>query len=757
MLARIESFFHRLRRGLSRSERTIRRLGLSVSEGTGEEPGLLLIQIDGLGQDQFERAIAGGKMPFLARLARLGGHEVRTFYSGLPSTTAAIQGELYYGMRTGVPAFSYRDPRTGEIVSLFDPSQAQAFEKEFQQQGGPPLLLGGSSWSNVYSGGAAEEESHFCISRIRLRDLVKTGRLGARPLFNLAQLPSLLRMAGLMALELALALWDALGGILRLGQPFHELTMVASRLWIGVAMRELLRVGGKIDLARGLPIVCLNFVGFDEMAHRRGPRSRFAHWSLPGIDAVIAELYRAACRSRRRDYVVWIFSDHGQEQVRSTEVEFSGGIQAIVEECLEGSDSKRARFSIAAQGPVGHLYFEEAMTAAEKGAVAGRLAAGGKVPVVLQKLSDGRILWRDAQGELALDEAAAARLAAYPEPLRVEITRDLADLCRHKLAGDLILLGYGGSGDSWSFAAELGAHGGIAPCEIRGFLLTPPATALPNKSLLRPADLRNGVLHLLGRHPLNLAGRPVEAPARLLRVMSYNVHACLGTDGRISPRRIARVIAQANPDIVALQELDAGKPRSRGEDQADLIAKLAGYHQVFCPSVVAGAEHYGHAVLSRAPMDIVKAAPLPSRRNVFWNETRTALWSRIDFGDAKINVVTTHLGLGSRERKEQMAALLGQDWLGALLSEEPVILCGDFNCLPGSPPHRMATARMRDVTSGLRTFSSARPLVRIDHIFATRHFTCEKAWVIRSDLTRVSSDHLPLVVELSLRIDRDGE
>src|SRR5437763_14565590 len=105
MFANIEAFVHRVRRRLSRSEWAIRHLGLTPSEGTSEDPGLLLIQIDGFGRAQFERAIASGRMPFLRRLLRREGYEVHTFYPALPSTTPAVPAALYYGVRSSVPAF----------------------------------------------------------------------------------------------------------------------------------------------------------------------------------------------------------------------------------------------------------------------------------------------------------------------------------------------------------------------------------------------------------------------------------------------------------------------------------------------------------------------------------------------------------------------------------------------------------------------------------------------------------------------------
>ncbi|WP_218280091.1 hypothetical protein [Verrucomicrobium spinosum] len=153
MFDRIESFFHRLRRRVSRSEWAIRHLGLRASEDTGEEPGLLLIQIDGLARHQLEAALKKGRMPFLKRLVDRSEYHLTTFYSGLPSTTPAVQAELYYGVHAGVPAFSFRDRSTGETGMMFCSEWAKKFEAEFQARA-EGLLKGGSSWSNIYSGGA---------------------------------------------------------------------------------------------------------------------------------------------------------------------------------------------------------------------------------------------------------------------------------------------------------------------------------------------------------------------------------------------------------------------------------------------------------------------------------------------------------------------------------------------------------------------------------------------------------------------------
>ncbi|MFA7235153.1 MAG: endonuclease/exonuclease/phosphatase family protein [Terrimicrobiaceae bacterium] len=766
---------------MSRNEWAIRHLKLPVCEGTAEEPGLLLVQIDGLARKELEKAMAGGEMPFLAGLHQRSRYGLATFYPGLPSSTPAVQAELFYGVRTGVPAFSFQNRASGEITTMFDPELAKEFEEQFAGMG-ENLLKGGSSWSNIYSGGAAREECHFCISSLGMENLFHKSRLGSRWVFAALHFPSVLRMIWLVILELAIGFGDAIWGLCKGQRLSLELGTILSRMCVGIAMRELLRIGGKVDLARGLPIVHLNFLGYDEMAHLRGPDSGFAHWALKGIDQAIADLYSTAHLSHRRDYQVWVFSDHGQDRTRSFETEFPGGIRGVLNHCLESVETsfrhvrerpsarpfsrrlyerkklrqatqtrEEEKFSVASMGPVGHVYFQRPLDDKEKQTLARRLVAQGKIPAVLYLHADGSVIWHDARGEAAAPEEVQGRLGSYPEPLRREMAADVVGLCRNENAGDLVLLGYSGEGECWTFAPERGSHAGLGPQESHGFLLTPPATRLPvgSSDFVRPDGLRAAVFHVLGKNPLDIPKTTCEPPFRL-RVMSYNVHGCAGMDGRVSPRRIARIIAQQEPDIVALQELDHGRSRSRGEDQANMIADLLGYHVVFCPTVIVGSERYGHAVLSRLPLETVKVAGLPFHLRGVWPEKRGALWTRMLYHGLHIHVVSTHLGLNSGERQAQMRALLGPEWLGPVLADEPVILCGDFNCRPGGATHRLATAKLRDVADARagKTFSSIHPMIRLDHIFVTKHFLPENVTVIRNQLTRIGSDHLPLLADL---------
>jgi endonuclease/exonuclease/phosphatase family metal-dependent hydrolase len=796
MFAKIESLLHDLRRRLSRSEWAIRHLGLTPSEGTSEAPGLLLIQIDGFARSQLERALERKRMPFLARLLKREGYEMHTFYPGLPTTTPAVQAELYYGVKSAVPAFSYFDRVLKKLGRMWDPEWAKAREAECAKEA-EGLLKGGSSWSNIYTGGAGQFESHFCAASIGLGDMWRSKKIRNIFVFILLNLGSAVRIAALLLVEFFVAAWDMIRAIASGRRAYKEFLLMMSRVFVGVGLRELLTISGQIDVMRGLPIVHINFVGYDEESHVRGPGSRLAHYSLGGIDRAIKHIVRAAHRSRRRDYAVWIFSDHGQEMTRSFPDHVPGGVEAVLQQCLEISQRhdaawreqsrfwgpssflSRSRFNqarlerervkdtlspeeektflVAAMGPVGHVYFAEPKTDEQRRALAQRLVKQGMIPGVLLRASDGSVTWFHERGETRVPDEVPP-LLPHPEPMRRQIAEDIAHFCENPNVGDLTLLGWSPWLDvPWSFAAERGAHGGFGPNETQGFVLLPVHTPLPEgtEHFIRPAALRAAALHHIGRCDTP-ACRAIAPRRTELRLMTYNVHGCGGTDGRVSPRRVARVLRGELPDVVALQEVDFGRRRSRAEDQASIIARELGLHVVFCPTITRGEEHYGHALLSRYPIEVVKRARLPHDAGSWWQEPRSAMWARIDVAGTVVNVITTHLGLGPHERVLQVKALLGEEWIGSIPPGEPVVLCGDFNALPGSAPYRLAAAKLRDVQSAvdghrpMGTFTSLQPLVRLDHIFVTPHFERGRVHVVRNDLTRVASDHLPLVADLRI-------
>jgi endonuclease/exonuclease/phosphatase family metal-dependent hydrolase len=257
-----------------------------------------------------------------------------------------------------------------------------------------------------------------------------------------------------------------------------------------------------------------------------------------------------------------------------------------------------------------------------------------------------------------------------------------------------------------------------------------------------------------------MADISAQGAAAELRIMTYNVHRCRGLDRRWSPERIAEVIAEARPDVVALQELDVGRARSGSIDQAEMIARALGMDVQFFPVVRIMEELYGDAILSRLPSRLIKGGSLPTLRGVPGLEPRGALWSSIRTGVVEVQTINTHLGLLARERAKQIDVLLGPEWLGHPDCRGPVILAGDFNATPRSRGYRRLTARLTDTqrapgaSRARPTFPTRYPALRIDHVFVDRAIEVLSAETIRTPLALIASDHLPVVAQVRVRAEK---
>ena len=129
------------------------------------------------------------------------------------------------------------------------------------------------------------------------------------------------------------------------------------------------------------------------------------------------------------------------------------------------------------------------------------------------------------------------------------------------------------------------------------------------------------------------------------RIMTYNVHSCRGVDGKLDVGRIAAVIAQCRPDIVALQELDVGRKRTGTVDQAHDIATRLGMSFHFHAAVKVEEEEYGDAILTTLPERLVRSGPLPTLPRMRGLESRGALWVAVEVDGVELQVINTHLGL----------------------------------------------------------------------------------------------------------------
>lgn len=234
------------------------------------------------------------------------------------------------------------------------------------------------------------------------------------------------------------------------------------------------------------------------------------------------------------------------------------------------------------------------------------------------------------------------------------------------------------------------------------------------------------------------------------RVVSYNIHRCVGMDGRQDPGRVAEVIRELDADIIGLQEVDS-KPGEDGRfEQMRKLAKASDFHVIPGVTILRGDEDYGNVLLTSRRVREIRRLDLsfPGR------EPRGAIDVNLDIAGEPIRVIVTHLGLRPKERRDQVRRMLD------VLMVKPdriTIVMGDINeWLPGSRPLRWLQGRLGRAPAP-RTFPAFFPLFALDRIWVWPMRALQSIRAHDSPVARIASDHLPLaadVTAISLVADR---
>lgn len=227
---------------------------------------------------------------------------------------------------------------------------------------------------------------------------------------------------------------------------------------------------------------------------------------------------------------------------------------------------------------------------------------------------------------------------------------------------------------------------------------------------------------------------------RPLRILSYNIHGRAHRFDRRYLDRIARVIEEARPDAVGLQEVYRGTRHSRFEDQAGAIAARLGMSAHFGPSFEIEGGHFGNAVITTGEMRGAEVVSLPGA-----GEPRTLLHSRIAFPTEEIDFYVTHLAAWGRwsrtARSVQITGLLER----LKQSNGPFVLVGDLNAPPEAPEiGTLLAAEMFRVCGEEMACTHRFMRQRIDYVFADPGWITKSSTVLRTG----PSDHWPVLVEL---------
>lgn len=241
-----------------------------------------------------------------------------------------------------------------------------------------------------------------------------------------------------------------------------------------------------------------------------------------------------------------------------------------------------------------------------------------------------------------------------------------------------------------------------------------------------------------------------------LRLVTWNIHRCVGLDHRFVPERVVEILRHHQPDVVLLQEVDRGVPRSRRLFLDHVIAEALNYPwHAWAQAHVLKEGSYGNATLSRFP--IIKRRHVDLR--IGWRKRRNALYTRLALPHNRgpLHVFNWHLGLATSERRKQVARLLDTGTMRDLRRTDRVILGGDTNdwrndlfhgaAIQSSGFHAWSEHGGRQ---SLLTFPADAPLGALDKFFWRGPLHHPHLHVSRMDSVQIASDHRPLLAEFDL-------
>jgi uncharacterized membrane protein YvlD (DUF360 family) len=378
----------------------------STGTDSGEcPPGVLFLQIDGLGHAVARRAVRDGSMPTLAAWLRSGSHVLRPWHTDWSSQTGASQCGILQGSNEGIPGFRWYDKARGRVVTVNHPEDAAEIEREHSD--GRGLLAGdGAGRGNLFTGDAAHvsltmSSLALVVARTSRRERRSRDRIGAGYYAYFANPMNALRTIGASLVDVCRELLAASrqrradvrprierGGWYPLARPA---TTVITR---DVVVNALLE-----DMMAGRPVVYADFLGYDEVAHHSGIERFDTLEVLRSIDQQIGRLSRAAQLAPRRYHLVCL-SDHGQTQGQAFADRFGETVEQLVGR-LCGSTAVPARRLL---GLLPARSGTDSRRPAETWQVTSALAEGGGL--IARRLRD-----RVARAEVTAPLGEAARVA----------------------------------------------------------------------------------------------------------------------------------------------------------------------------------------------------------------------------------------------------------------------------------------------------------------------------------------------------------
>ncbi|GAA0520205.1 alkaline phosphatase family protein [Paractinoplanes deccanensis] len=482
----------------------------------GSDPGLLMIQFDGLSEPVLRWAVRAGNLPTLGHWLRSGSHTMRGWHTGLPSTTPASQAGILHGATRQVPAFRWFEKDTGKLMVTNRPRDAAVLEPRLSDGRGL-LRDGGVSIGNAFSGDAA-------VSLLTVSHAALPGRSARGWAAFMASPYGFTRALVLGVGEVITELHQARLQRRRNLQP--RVSRSGSFLALRPASMLLRDVNVSLiaeQMARGAPAVYCDLVDYDEVAHHAGPARPESMRQLESLDRMLGVLERLAPEAARRYHLV-VLSDHGQSQGATFKQRYGETLDEVVERFsapdpadapstpAEEEATKEPDFPeppvapllVVSSGNLALLYltrFPERLDRAAIERAYPRLING-----LVAHPGVGLVIVRDHDGPVALGTSGSHRLRDGTvegiDPLLPYGPRARHDLLRHQEAehvGDLVLISSVDpvTEEVAAFEELVGSHGGLGGWQTDAVLVHPARWPITQTELDGPDTIHRQLVEWL--------------------------------------------------------------------------------------------------------------------------------------------------------------------------------------------------------------------------------------------------------------------
>lgn len=341
-----------------------RRVRRTRRDNHTDVPGVILFEIDGLGERVLREAIRDGHTPTIARWLSDGTHRMLGWECDLSSQTGASQAGLLLGSNWDMPAFRWYEKESGRTMVSNHPADAAEIERR-RSTGAGLLATAGTSRGNMFSGDAPRCTATMSVIRDRSRS--KAGDLFAYFSDPYGFMRTIVLSLADIASERRAAIRQRRSGAAHVDRKgMYPLIRAA----IAVVMRDLVTALLMADIVEGVPVSYATFVGYDEVAHHSGIREPDALAVLKRHDRQLARLERATAQSPRPYHLV-VLSDHGQTQGAPFRQRYGETLEDVVRGALAQGDVYAPAAVDEAWGDVGAVLAD----ARQEPSVGGRMLA----------------------------------------------------------------------------------------------------------------------------------------------------------------------------------------------------------------------------------------------------------------------------------------------------------------------------------------------------------------------------------------------